>query len=64
VVFEPLLGELSGSSYVQRAAPRNGDFVTPTHDRPEIHTNDRTIMAANPAVPAEYPVLGLTATSS
>jgi len=30
VVFEPLLAELFRSSLVQHAAPRNGDFVTPT----------------------------------
>jgi propane monooxygenase small subunit len=30
VVFEPLVGELSRSQLVQQAAPRNGDFVTPT----------------------------------
>ena len=30
VVFEPLVGELFRSSLVQHAAPRNGDFVTPT----------------------------------
>ncbi len=30
VVFEPLLGELFRSRLVQHAAPRNGDFVTPT----------------------------------
>ena len=30
VVFEPLLGELFRSHLVQHAAPRNGDFVTPT----------------------------------
>src|SRR5487761_1645735 len=30
VVFEPLVGELFRSGLVQHAAPRNGDFVTPT----------------------------------
>jgi propane monooxygenase small subunit len=30
VVFEPLVGELFRSRLVQHAAPRNGDFVTPT----------------------------------
>ena len=30
VVFEPLVGELFRSDLVQHAAPRNGDFVTPT----------------------------------
>jgi propane 2-monooxygenase small subunit len=30
VIFEPLVGELFRSSLVQQAAPRNGDFVTPT----------------------------------
>jgi propane monooxygenase small subunit len=30
VVFEPLVGELFRSQLVQHAAPRNGDFVTPT----------------------------------
>jgi propane 2-monooxygenase small subunit len=30
VVFEPLVGELFRSALVQHAAPRNGDFVTPT----------------------------------
>ena len=30
VVFEPLVGELFRSGLVQQAAPRNGDFVTPT----------------------------------
>jgi propane monooxygenase small subunit len=30
VVFEPLIGELFRSNLVQHAAPRNGDFVTPT----------------------------------
>ncbi|HET9893382.1 MAG TPA: hypothetical protein VFQ44_00355 [Streptosporangiaceae bacterium] len=30
VVFEPLVGEPFRSSLVQHAAPRNGDFVTPT----------------------------------
>ena len=30
VVFEPLIGELFRSHLVQQAAPRNGDFVTPT----------------------------------
>ena len=30
VVFEPLVGELFRSHLVQHAAPRNGDFVTPT----------------------------------
>jgi propane monooxygenase small subunit len=30
VVFEPLLGELFRSHLVMHAAPRNGDFVTPT----------------------------------
>jgi propane monooxygenase small subunit len=30
VVFEPLAGELFRSQLVQQAAPRNGDFVTPT----------------------------------
>ena len=30
VVFEPLVGELFRSYLVQHAAPRNGDFVTPT----------------------------------
>jgi propane 2-monooxygenase small subunit len=29
-VFEPLVGELFRSHLVQHAAPRNGDFVTPT----------------------------------
>jgi propane monooxygenase small subunit len=30
VVFEPLVGEMFRSHLVQQAAPRNGDFVTPT----------------------------------
>jgi propane monooxygenase small subunit len=30
VVFEPLVGELFRSQLVMHAAPRNGDFVTPT----------------------------------
>jgi propane 2-monooxygenase small subunit len=30
VVFEPLVGELFRSGLVMHAAPRNGDFVTPT----------------------------------
>ena len=30
VVFEPLVGELFRSQLVQQAAPKNGDFVTPT----------------------------------
>jgi propane 2-monooxygenase small subunit len=30
VVFEPLVGELFRSHLVMQAAPRNGDFVTPT----------------------------------
>jgi propane monooxygenase small subunit len=30
VVFQPLVGELFRSHLVQHAAPRNGDFVTPT----------------------------------
>ena len=30
IVFEPLVGELFRSHLVQQAAPRNGDFVTPT----------------------------------
>ncbi|MGZ0147812.1 aromatic/alkene monooxygenase hydroxylase subunit beta [Kribbella sp. WER1] len=30
IVFEPLVGELFRSQLVQQAAPRNGDFVTPT----------------------------------
>jgi propane 2-monooxygenase small subunit len=30
VVFQPLIGELFRSQLVQQAAPRNGDFVTPT----------------------------------
>ncbi len=30
MVFEPLVGELFRSQLVQHAAPRNGDFVTPT----------------------------------
>ena len=30
VVFEPLVGELFRSHLVMHAAPRNGDFVTPT----------------------------------
>jgi propane monooxygenase small subunit len=30
LVFEPLIGELFRSQLVQQAAPRNGDFVTPT----------------------------------
>ena len=30
VIFEPLVGELFRSHLVQQAAPRNGDFVTPT----------------------------------
>ena len=30
LVFEPLVGELFRSHLVQQAAPRNGDFVTPT----------------------------------
>jgi propane monooxygenase small subunit len=30
VVFEPLIGELFRSQLVMHAAPRNGDFVTPT----------------------------------
>jgi len=29
-VFEPLVGELFRSQLVMHAAPRNGDFVTPT----------------------------------
>jgi len=30
IVFEPLIGELFRSQLVQQAAPRNGDFTTPT----------------------------------
>jgi len=30
VVFEPLVGELFRSHLIQQAAPRNGDFITPT----------------------------------
>ncbi len=30
VIFEPLIGELFRSNLVQQAAPKNGDFVTPT----------------------------------
>ena len=30
IVFQPLVGELFRSQLVQQAAPRNGDFVTPT----------------------------------
>jgi propane 2-monooxygenase small subunit len=30
VIFEPLIGELFRSSLVMHAAPRNGDYVTPT----------------------------------
>jgi propane 2-monooxygenase small subunit len=30
VIFEPLIGEPFRSSLVQHAAPRNGDFITPT----------------------------------
>jgi propane monooxygenase small subunit len=30
IVFEPLVGELFRSQLVQHAAPRNGDYVTPT----------------------------------
>src|SRR5215207_11585600 len=30
VVFEPLVGEMFRSHLVQQAAPRNGDFITPT----------------------------------
>ena len=30
IVFEPLVGELFRSGLVQQAAPRNGDYVTPT----------------------------------
>ena len=30
IVFQPLVGELFRSRLVQQAAPRNGDFVTPT----------------------------------
>ena len=30
IVFEPLVGELFRSQLVMQAAPRNGDFVTPT----------------------------------
>ena len=30
IVFEPLVGELFRSQLVQQAAPKNGDFVTPT----------------------------------
>src|SRR5262249_6783893 len=30
VVFEPLVGELFRSHLVMHAAPRNGDFITPT----------------------------------
>jgi propane monooxygenase small subunit len=30
VIFEPLVGELFRSQLVQQAAPRNGDWVTPT----------------------------------
>ena len=30
VIFQPLVGELFRSHLVQHAAPRNGDFVTPT----------------------------------
>jgi propane monooxygenase small subunit len=30
IIFEPLVGELFRSQLVQHAAPRNGDFVTPT----------------------------------
>jgi len=63
VVFEPLVGELFGSRLVQHAAPRNGDFDTSTHDGREVHINDRTIMMANLADPAEYLGFGLTAGS-
>jgi propane monooxygenase small subunit len=37
VVFEPLVGELFRSTLVQHAAPRNGDFVTPTVIGAEEH---------------------------
>jgi propane 2-monooxygenase small subunit len=30
IIFEPLVGELFRSQLVQHAAPRNGDFITPT----------------------------------
>lgn len=30
IIFEPIVGELFRSQLVQQAAPRNGDFVTPT----------------------------------
>jgi propane 2-monooxygenase small subunit len=30
IVFQPLVGELFRSRLVQQAAPRNGDFITPT----------------------------------
>lgn len=63
MVFEQLVGELF-SSLVQDAAPRKGDFVTSTHDGRKAHTNDRTIMAANPADPADDLGFGLTAASS
>jgi len=63
VVFEPLVGELF-RSLVQHAAPRNGDLPTSTHDGRKAHTNDRTIMVANPADPAECLGFGLTAASS
>jgi hypothetical protein len=67
VVFEPLVGALFGSSLVQHAAPRNGDLSRPPHDGRKVHTNDRMIMAANPANPAdpaECLGFGLTAASS
>jgi propane monooxygenase small subunit len=37
VVFEPLVGELFRSHLVQQAAPRNGDYVTPTIVGAEEH---------------------------
>jgi propane monooxygenase small subunit len=74
VVFEPLVGELFRSHLVQHAAPRNGDFVTPTvvgaeeydyaerdlrYARP-VHTDDRTIFVANPEDAADYLGFDLT----
>ena len=39
IVFEPLVGELFRSQLVMQAAPRNGDFVTPTVVAPRSTTS-------------------------
>ena len=46
VVFEPLVGELFRSHLVQQAAPRNGDFVTPTM----VGAGEYDYAAAGPAL--------------